>query len=232
MSEQMIAVYLESGKTRVFAAAVDWPGWCRSGRDEAAALQALVDYAPRYAQVLEGTRLGFGVPGSIAELEIVERLAGNATTDFGAPALSLERDARPVSAAELERMQAILSAGWRAFDRAAQAAQGKELRKGPRGGGRELEKIVEHVREVELAYINSLGGKAPRDLPAAPAAALAAIREAILDGLAASVHGEIPAVGPRGGARWNPRYFARRLAWHDLDHAWEIEDRAAAMPPE
>jgi hypothetical protein len=27
--------------------AVDWPGWWRSGREEKAALQALVDYGPR-----------------------------------------------------------------------------------------------------------------------------------------------------------------------------------------
>jgi hypothetical protein len=24
---------------------------------------------------------------------------------------------------------------------------------------------------------------------------------------------------------WTPRYFVRRMAWHELDHAWEIEAR-------
>ena len=33
-----IDVYLEIGKKRTFAGAIDWPGWCRSGRDEGAAL--------------------------------------------------------------------------------------------------------------------------------------------------------------------------------------------------
>jgi hypothetical protein len=28
---------------------------------------------------------------------------------------------------------------------------------------------------------------------------------------------------PKG---WPPRYAARRIAWHALDHAWEIEDRS------
>lgn len=51
-------------------------------------------------------------------------------------------------------------------------------------------------------------------------------RQAIMDGLAASARGDIPERGPRGGARWPARYFVRRVAWHVLDHAWEIVDRA------
>jgi len=39
------------------------------------------------------------------------------------------------------------------------------------------------------------------------------------------VRGEIPHQGPRGGALWTPRYFVRRVAWHTVDHLWEIEDR-------
>jgi hypothetical protein len=31
---------------------------------------------------------------------------------------------------------------------------------------------------------------------------------------------------PIAGRRWPPRYAARRIAWHVLDHAWEIEDRS------
>ena len=30
---------------------------------------------------------------------------------------------------------------------------------------------------------------------------------------------------PPDGGKWPPRYAARRIAWHALDHAWEIEDR-------
>jgi hypothetical protein len=25
--------------------------------------------------------------------------------------------------------------------------------------------------------------------------------------------------------KWTARYAAHRIAWHSLDHAWEIEDR-------
>ena len=52
------------------------------------------------------------------------------------------------------------------------------------------------------------------------------LRQLALDGLAAGMRGELPASGPRGGKIWSPRFFARYVAWHTLDHAWEIEDRA------
>lgn len=154
---------------------------------------------------------------------------GNATTDFGATDAHLPNDDAPVKPAELERWDTILRACWRAFDAAVAAAEGITLTKGPRGGGRELDKIVEHVRDVDIAYLNALGGKLKVDADAAPLSVLPEIREAIQAALKAAVSGEIPAEGPRGGKRWTPRYFVRRLAWHELDHAWEIEDRAGLV---
>ena len=213
-------VFLEVGQKRVFAVVPSWPGWCRSGISEDAALQALLDYAPRYAQILTGSGFAFPQPVSNADLSVIEKLPGNGTTDFGAPAIPLPSDDLPVGEDELVRMQAILKASWRAFDCAAQAATGKSLRTGPRGGGRDLAKMVAHVGEAELAYLSKLGGKMPpgnRDDQTR--------RRVILETLAASVHGQIPAVGPRGGAYWTPRFFTRRTAWHALDHTWEIEDR-------
>ncbi len=213
-------VYLEVGHTRTFAAALDWPGWCRSGRDEGSALQALINYGSRYERVLAGTQVRFRPPTSTADLLVVERVPGNATTDFGAPNLALATDTQPIDAAELQRWHTVLTACWKTFDAAVQAAEGKNLRKGPRGGGRELVKIVEHVRNFEIANLASPGGKLKPDLAGEPGQVLAAIRQAILTTLTSAAHGEIP---PRG--RWTPRYFVRRLAWHELDHAWELEDR-------
>lgn len=219
-------VYVETGKSRTFATALAWPGWSRSGRVEAAALQTLYDYAPRYARVLESTALDFRPPSDLSALEVTLRLAGNATTDFGAPNLLLPDDTQPIDPSELEQWQVILQACWQAFDSAVQAAAGKSLRKGPRGGGRDLDKIVQHVRDVDFGYLKSLGGTMKLNKEDEPAQTLAHIREVILTTLAAAVRGEVPAQGPRGGARWTPRYFVRRLAWHELDHTWEIEDRA------
>jgi hypothetical protein len=231
-SANQIDVYLEIGKKRAFAGAVDWPGWCRGGRDEGAALQALCDCGPRYARVLELAGLEFQPPADVSAFAVVERLAGNATTDFGAPDVAPSGDLRPVAAAELRRFQALLQACWRAFDAAARAATGKELRKGPRGGGRELEGVVQHVLGADGGYLARLAWKVEKGEAASLADELARTRQAILDALAAAAHGGVPERGPRGGVRWTPRYFVRRVAWHVLDHAWEIEDRSVDVQNE
>jgi hypothetical protein len=220
-----IDVYLEVGKKRTFATARDWPGWSRSGRDEAAALATLHAYGARYARALRGSGVAFDPPADPSAFAVSERLAGGAGTEFGVPDNVPEADARPMGEAELARAVAILEACWAAFDAATHAATGKELRKGPRGGGRDLEKIIAHVQGAEAAYLRSLGGAFKADEAADPRYELARTREAVLAALPAAARGDLPARGPRGGARWPPRYFVRRAAWHVLDHAWEIEDR-------
>jgi hypothetical protein len=220
------AVYVETGKTRTFAVSVDWPGWCRSGRDETSALQILFDYGPCYARAMQTVQPAFFIPAKISDLLVVERLEGNTTTDFGAPSLSIAQDSQPISPAELERFQLVLKACWDTFDSAVQASAEKTLRKGPRGGGRDLTKIVEHVRDVDIAYLSSLGGSLKIGTGGEPVRDMLAVRESILSALILAAHGELPTHGPRGGMHWTPRYFVRRLAWHELDHAWEIEDRA------
>ena len=225
MASARIDVYLERGAKRTFACAVDWPGWCRSGRDEAAALNALCAYGPRYARALKGTRLGFAAPKDPSALRVVDRVPGDATTDYGAPSSTPKADERPLDDADLRRSRAILRACWRAFDDALARSKGTTLAKGPRGGGRDQAAMVRHVVEADAGYIvGGLGWKlAPED--GSTAAQCEAAHRAMLDGLAASARGEIAARGPRGGVRWKPRKVIRRSAWHWLDHAWEIEDR-------
>jgi hypothetical protein len=221
-----VAVYLEEGKKRTFAGAIDWPGWCRKGRNETEALSALLEYGRRYGDILSGMRLGFVAPRELSQLTVVERLPGNATTDFGAPGVAPGADReRSCDAATLRRFEKILEAGWRAFDKTVEAARGKTLTTGPRGGGRSLEAIVSHVVEADAGYLSGAGWKAPK--PAEPEARLTETREAILAALKASAAGEIPAKGPRGGDRWTARYFVRRVAWHVIAHVWEIERRTS-----
>jgi len=225
-SSNKIDVYLEVGKKRTFAGALQWPGWCRAGRDEESALQALLEYGPRYARVLRSARLGFKAPAKVANLVVAQRLRGNATTDFGAPGLAPPGDAKPVNATELQRFQKILKACWRTFDQTVEKASGKALRTGPRGGGRELDGILEHLLGSDAGYLNAVGWKFKQDTPDDLEEQLERTRQAILEALTTSARGEIAKKGPRGGKRWSPRYFVRRIAWHVLDHAWEIEDRA------
>ena len=220
-----IKVFVEIGKKKTFAGAVDWPGWCRSGRDEKTALQTLIDYGPRYAQVLQSSEVNFQFPTDASGLVVTERHDGNATTDFGAPAVILDADNELFERTEFERLQTLLQAFWQAFDSAVQRARGRELRKGPRGGGRDLGKIIDHIVEADRGYLARLAWKHNREGEQDPVKQLNQTRQAILNALEVAAKGELPEQGPRGGIRWPPRYFVRRVAWHVLDHAWEIEDR-------
>ncbi len=225
VTKKKMPAYLEIGSKRTFASAVDWPGWARSGQGEASSLQALLDYGKRYQKAISSARLGFEPPGEVEAFKIVEMVKGDATTDFGTPGCIPAADEAPVDDVALRRLQAILKACWRTFDRIAEASRGKELRLGPRGGGRDLRKMLEHVRGAEHAYATALGWKLPLLSAGSTPEELQAFRKGILEGLTASAHGELPLRGPRGGRRWPARYFVRRAAWHILDHAWEIEDR-------
>jgi hypothetical protein len=203
-------VYLEVGTKRVFAGALEWPGWIRTGKGEEGALEALAAAAERYAPVARAA----GHPmrtGAAAGFEVVERVKGNATTDFGAPGLPAEADVEPLRGKELERQLALLTAAWDTLDRVIAGAP-SELRKGPRGGGRDRDAIFEHVLGAEQAYASGLGVKLRT--PPAEESAVKAFREAIVAGIKA------------GGGKWPSRYGLRRIAWHALDHAWEIEDRS------
>ena len=133
---------------------------------------------------------------------------------------------RPVDAAELKRLLALLGACWDAFDRAVDDAAGRELRKGPRGGGREVDAIVEHVVGAEAMYVTRLAAKGPKVKGRDAREAADEVREVVRDALRRAVTEGLPSAGPRGGKIWLPRYFVRRAAWHVLDHAWEIEDRS------
>lgn len=218
-------VYLEVGYRRTFAIAVDWPGWARSGRDSEAALQALFEAGPRYRRLLATAELAFEPVAAVGEFEVVAELEGDSTTDFGSPGAIPEYDRAALPKADLPRLRTIFHACWHAFDVALEQARGRELRKGPRGGGRELNEIVEHVLGAQTSYLGRIGRKPNLDQSQPARAQLRAVLDEVLAGLAAGARGELPAEGPRGGVRWPARYFARRSAWHIVDHAWEIEDR-------
>ena len=204
-----VRVLLESGRSKTFASALDWPGWCRWGKGDEGALDALECYADRYREVTR--RAGVRFPAAVS-LDVVDRVPGDATTDFGAPSVASTLEAEPLRAADLGRQVRLLQAWWAALDELALAAPA-ELRKGPRGGGRDRDAIVDHVAEAERAYARKIGVRHP---PFRARGDVAAMREAIAASLLAS----------DAEGSWSPAYFIRRSAWHVLDHVWEIEDKS------
>jgi len=196
-------VYLEVGKTWTFACAIDWPGWCRRGKTADEALETLSSYTSRYA-VVGGHAFK---PGTI---DVVARIPGDATTDFGAPSVTGAWDDEPMSPAERKRLAGLLDSTWLVFDDVVARAP-STLRKGPRGGGRDRDEMAEHVREAERTYARKI------DVRVAPRTPWVEQRAAIVAALGQ---------GNAGGA-WPVRYLVRRIAWHVMDHAWEIEDRAS-----
>lgn len=212
-------VYIEIGDKRVFACALDWPGWCRSGKTEADALEALAAYAPRYAIVAKEAGVRF--PGkSATDFDVVDRILGSATTDFGAPDRAAEPDATPLTSEEGARLARLLEASWTVLDRVVARAP-SSLRKGPRGGGRDRDEVFAHVVGAENGYSRKIGVRLP-EVKSGDAKALAGLRRAMLDVIKSGVEPETK------GKPWLLRYAARRITWHVLDHAWEIEDRSEA----
>jgi hypothetical protein len=212
-----LAVAIEAGGRKVFASALDWPGWSRSAKTEDAAVEALLAYAPRYAPVARQAKLEF--PGSF-DAHVEERSKGGSGTDFGVPSiLTHEADARAVDRKEAERLAAIVEAAWWYFGKVAAGAP-PGLRKGPRGGGRDRDKMVGHVVESDWYYARELGLKL-RQPQVDDGAGVASMRRDMLSVLREPSDGS-----PLAGRKWPQRYAARRIAWHALDHAWEMQDRS------
>jgi hypothetical protein len=144
---------------------------------------------------------------------VVERVPGNATTDFGAPGVYVESERKRMTAKETERMCALVEACWNYLDQ-VRAKAPDELRKGPRGGGRDRDEMFNHVLGAEMEYAKRIGTRLKQP-DGGDAAAVKAFRKAILESLSS----------PNREEKWPVAYAARRTAWHTLDHAWEIEDR-------
>jgi hypothetical protein len=206
-------------KKRVVACAYDWPGWDRSARTEEDALRVLAAYRPRYAKVaaLAGLADEFGATGKPA---VVERLEGNGMTDYhGVSGRATQSEQQQMSEAECERKIALLQAAWTTFDDVASRVSA-ELRKGPRGGGRDRDEIVSHVNGAEIhEHATKVGVRTPLEARRDPVA-LRAHREVFCAAIR-----EFNARGPSAGKWWTVQFLIRRCAWHMLDHAWEMEDR-------
>jgi hypothetical protein len=214
-----IRVMLEHGKKkRVVACAFDWPGWDRSARIGEDVLAVLAAYRPRYTRVAE--LAGYGTEyDATGELEVVEQVEGIGMTDYyGLSGRAAAPEKAAMTDPECERKIALLQAAWTTFDDMA-ARVSDELKKGPRGGGWEKDRIIGHVNGAEInEFSPKVGVKVPLETKDDPKA-LRAYRDAFVEGIRAHHTRGEPA------RSWALQFLIRRCAWHMLDHAWELEDR-------
>jgi hypothetical protein len=205
---------------RSVAFAIDWPGWSRGGRSADLALETLEAYRERYRPVahLAGMGAEFDATGS---LEIMEDRVGTGSTDFWGISFSPSATEQgPMGEAELERGITILRACWAYFDSVA-ARVSAEMRKGPRGGGRDRDKIIRHtIRTESEDFAKQVGLRIPEGAALTPDG-LRQHRESYVEAMHAYNAGEVK----RRMRSWTLPFLIRHSAFHTLDHAWEMEDK-------
>jgi hypothetical protein len=226
--EDELRVALEIGPRgkRVAACAPDWPGFERGDKTEEAAIARLQDYLPRYATVATLARLGaqFAAGGSSAPVAVVERYPGTGSTDFWGISFAFsDFDRQAMSSEALERDLTLLQACWAFFD-GVRSRVSAEMRKGPRGGGRDRDRIVGHTLGAEQDWAAKLGVRVPEGALLTNEG-LSAYRDAYCAAIRA-FHAE-----GKPARTWPLRYLIRHTAFHTMDHAWEMEDKDLNTSP-
>jgi hypothetical protein len=202
------------------AFALDWPGWSRGAKTADAALGTLETYRPRYRPVAERAGLveEFDAAGP---LEVVEDMVASGSTDFwGISFVPSSTEHGPLTDAEFERGITLLRACWAFFDDVA-ARVSPEMRKGPRGGGRDRDRIVRHtIRTESEDFAKQVGLRIPEEAALTPEG-LREHRTTYVEAMRAYNAGQVT----RRMRTWTLPFLIRHSAFHTLDHAWEMEDK-------
>jgi len=205
---------------RSVAFSLDWPGWERGAKTPELALETLESYRARYRPVAElaGMAKEFDAAGPLA---VAEDHVGTGSTDFwGISFAPSSLETEPMADAALEREIVLLQACWAYFDAVA-ARVSAEMRAGPRGGGRDRNRIVRHViRNESEEFAKSVGLKIPEEAALTPDG-LKQHRETYVDAMRAYNAGQTT----KRMKNWNLPYLIRHSAFHNLDHTWEMEDK-------
>lgn len=206
---------------RAVAFALDWPGWSRGAKSPERALETLESYRVRYRPIakLAGMAREFDAAGP---LKVVEDRVGTGSTDFWGISFSpsAAEVVDPMGEAELERGITILQACWAFFDGVA-ARVSEEMRKGPRGGGRDRDRIIRHtIRNESEAFAKQVGLRIAEEAALSPEG-LRTHRESYVAAMRAYNAGEVT----RRMRSWTLPFLIRHSAFHTLDHAWEMEDK-------
>jgi len=205
---------------RSVAFGIDWPGWSRGAKSAELALEMLESYRERYRPVagLAGLGREFEAAGP---LEIAADKVGTGSTDFWGISFSPSATEHgPMTEAELERGITLLRACWAFFDDVA-ARVSPEMRKGPRGGGRDRDRIIRHtIRTESEDFAKQVGLRIAEEAALTPDG-LRQHREAYVAAMRAYNAGEVS----RRMRSWTLPFLIRHSAYHTLDHAWEMEDK-------
>ena len=205
---------------RAVAFSLDWPGWNRGAKTSEQALETLESYRDRYRTIadLAGMAPEFDAAGP---LEVVEDRVGPGSTDFwGISFAPSSTEQGPMDEAEFERKITLLRAAWAFFDGVA-ARVSEEMRKGPRGGGRDRTRIVRHtIRTESEDFAKQVGLRIPEEA-ALTADGLRHHRETYVEAMRAYNAGAIE----KRMRSWTLPFLIRHSAFHTLDHAWEMEDK-------
>ena len=205
---------------RSVAFALDWPGWSRGAKGPQLALEVLESYRERYRPIAAGAGMA-GEFDSAGPLKIVEDRVGTGSTDFwGISFAPSSTEHGPMGDAEFERAIALLRACWAFFDGVA-ARVSPQMRKGPRGGGRDRDRIIRHtIRTESEDFAKQVGLRIPEEGALTPDG-LRQHRDAYVAAMRAYNAGEVK----RRMRSWTLPFLIRHSAYHTLDHAWEMEDK-------
>ena len=222
-----LRVTLEIGPKgkKVAAVAPDWPGLERGAKTEEAAIERLQSYLPRYAQVAKLAGMD-GEFAAITTIDPVEQYLGTGSTDFWGISFAFSGiDRQDMSSGELERELTLMRACWAFFDD-VRLRVSAEMQKGPRGGGRDRDHIVQHTLNTEQGWAKMIGVLTPDDATLTDQG-LKAHRDAYCHAIR-DYHSQGKLAGKM--AKWPLRYLIRHTAYHTLDHAWEMEDKDLTRP--
>lgn len=205
------------------AYAVDWPGLERNGKTAETALEQMSAYRSRYARIAD--RAGLAAEFAAESLpEVVEDYPGVGSTDFwGISFAQSPLDYAGIDNETFDRRIRILQACWQEFDDIA-ARVSPELRKGPRGGGRDRDHIVRHLIATELDWTPKIGIRLDYHDVAFPLENRQQFHAQGVEQLRYHYETDTP-MKLKGGPLWTMPYFIRHLAYHVMDHAWEMEDK-------